>query len=144
MRNQNAVFLILTPPMHCYRINLPNASSGSGSESFHSTHCLASTARNSLAGIRSLALPLPRPLPAPRLQPRVIHFHLHRLHRLPHLTVSLMLFPTLKLLFPGPTCLFKPCLHSFKYEPPQCRVPLKAHLNKREKKSMLLLPGIHT
>ena len=111
VRNQIAVFLILTPSNALLQ-NLPNASSRSGSESFPSTHCLRSTTRNSLAGI--LALPLPRPLPAPRLQPRVIHFHLHRLHRLPHLTVWLMLFPTLKLLFPDPICLFKPCLYSFK------------------------------
>lgn len=106
------------PPTHCCRINLPNASSRSGSESFHSTHCLTNTTRNSLAGIRSLALLLPRPLPSPRLQPRVIHFYLHKLHRLRHLTVLLMLFPTLKLLFPDPICLFKPCLHSFKYRAP--------------------------
>ena len=58
VRNQNAVFLILTPSNALLQ-NLPNASSRSGSESFPSTHCLRSTTRNSLAGIRSLALPLP-------------------------------------------------------------------------------------
>lgn len=83
--------------------------------------------------------PCPPPAPPPHPYPGQENdsFSPSKLHHPPQLTALLMLFPTLKLLFPDPNCLFKPCLHSFKYWAPTVPSASQKPLKQEKKKKKL-------